>query len=55
MEEATLSEVLEGVERPEESRGSPLQPSPETDLISWAMALQSVPLLWMLELWERAW
>lgn len=49
--------LRQGVERPEESRGSTFQPSPEAHLISWVMVLQSLPvwLLWILELGERAW
>lgn len=35
--------ILSGVERPEESRGSQFQPSPETHLISWVMPFQSPP------------
>lgn len=37
----------DGEEQPEESRGSQLQPSPETHLMSWANPL------WTLELGER--
>lgn len=49
--------IFSGVERPEESRGSQFQPSPEIHLISWAMAFQSplVRPLWTLELGERGW
>lgn len=46
-----------GEERPEDSRGSQLQPSPETHFVSWVMLFQSPPvwLLWRLELGERGW
>lgn len=56
-EHTELLSVKEGEERPEESRGSKFQPSPETHLISWVMVFQSVPvwLLWILELGERGW
>lgn len=37
----------DGVERPEESRGSQIQPSSEVPPVSWVM------LLWMLELEDR--
>lgn len=46
-EHKELLSVQEGVERPEESRGSQFQPSSETHLESWAMPL------WTLELGER--
>lgn len=56
-EHTELLSALEGEERPEESRGSQLQPSPETHLISCVMPFQSPPvwLLWILELGERGW
>lgn len=44
-----LLSALEGEERPEESRASQRQPSPEAHLISWVMPL------WTLELGERGW
>lgn len=46
-EHKELQSMWEGEERPEESRGSQLQPSPETELVSRVMPLQS-PLLWLL-------
>lgn len=48
---------LQGDERPEEIKGSQLQPSPETELIPRVIPLQSGPvwLLWTLELGETGW
>lgn len=54
-EHRELLSVLEGEERPEESRGSKFQPSIETHLMSWVRVVQSpsIWLLWILELGER--
>lgn len=54
-EHTELLSVLEGEERPEESRGSKFQPSIETHLMSWVRVVQSpsIWLLWILELGER--
>lgn len=54
-ERTELPSAWQGVERPEDSRGSQFQPSAETQLRSCVVLVQSLPvwLLWMLELGER--
>lgn len=56
-EHTELLSVKAGEERPEDSRGSQLQPSPGTHIFSWITPFQSLPvwLLWTLELGERGW
>lgn len=48
-EHKELLSMQEGVERPEDSRGSQFQPSSGTHLVSWAA------VLWTLELGDRGW